>query len=271
MFIVCILFIHSMLTVCTLYNKMYPILLLNFEKQGALMPLCVISYPGGEALKCNLTGRCPFFKSLHKPFRKKICILIPCFGIFRLQNNRTTIGKTITYCSWKTIAFCSWTNSHNLFWNFWSIFIPRSGIYAEKWYPEKRHVPYRFILKWPPGISYISKNLWVLFDTSHGDFCCLELHPFFWATRFFPTWKFYQICAIKIRLAVLCINGVFTLALHSRSWFFSIGIFESSHSSTATESLRARGSHQTRIYKHHKNNSLEIICCKSKQWYLAKV
>ena len=46
MFIVCILFIHSMLTVCTLYNKMYPILLLNFEKPGALMPLCVIPYPG---------------------------------------------------------------------------------------------------------------------------------------------------------------------------------------------------------------------------------
>ena len=36
------------------------------------------------ALECNLTGRCPFFKDLHNPFRKKICILIPCFGIFRL-------------------------------------------------------------------------------------------------------------------------------------------------------------------------------------------
>ena len=38
---------------------------------------------GRGALECNLTGRCPFFKSLHNPFRKKICILIPCFGIFR--------------------------------------------------------------------------------------------------------------------------------------------------------------------------------------------
>ena len=55
--------------------------------------------PGGGALECNLTGRCPFFKSLPNPFRKKICILIPCFGIFRLLNNRKTIWKTIAYCS----------------------------------------------------------------------------------------------------------------------------------------------------------------------------
>ena len=31
----------------------------------------------------------------------------------------------------KTTVFCSLTNSHNSFRNFWSIFIPRSGIYAE--------------------------------------------------------------------------------------------------------------------------------------------
>ena len=98
--------------------------------------------PGGGALECHLTGRCPFFKSLHNPFRKEISILIPCFGIFRLQNNRKTIGKTI--------AFCSWTNSHNPFWNFWLIFIPCSGIYAEKWYPGKQHIPYQFIWKCPP-------------------------------------------------------------------------------------------------------------------------
>ena len=54
--------------------------------------------PGG-ALECNLTGGCSFFISLHNPFRKKFCISIPCFGIFRLQNNRKTIGKTIAYCS----------------------------------------------------------------------------------------------------------------------------------------------------------------------------
>ena len=49
---------------------------------------------GGGALECNLTGRCLFFKSLDNPFRKNNCILIPCFGIFRLQNNR----ETIAYC-----------------------------------------------------------------------------------------------------------------------------------------------------------------------------
>ena len=62
------------------------------------------SYSRG-ALECNLTGRCPFFKNLHNRFRKKICISIPCFGIFRLQNNRENNSllflknsKTITYC-----------------------------------------------------------------------------------------------------------------------------------------------------------------------------
>ena len=56
----------------------------------------------------------------------------------------------------KTITYCSWTNSHNPFRNLWSIFIPRSGIYAKKWYPEKRHDPYRFIWKCPlppPGFT----------------------------------------------------------------------------------------------------------------------
>ena len=100
---------------------------------------------GAGATECNLTGRCPFFKNLHNPFRKKICISIPCFGIIRLQKIPKTIGKTIVYCSW--------TNSDNLYRNFWSIFMPGSGIYAEKWYPEKRHVPYRFMWKCPSGLE----------------------------------------------------------------------------------------------------------------------
>ena len=54
---------------------------------------------GGEALECNLTGKCPFFKNLHNLFRKKICISIPCFGIIRLQKFPKTIGKTILHCS----------------------------------------------------------------------------------------------------------------------------------------------------------------------------
>ena len=40
---------------------------------------------GGGAFECNFTGRCPFFKNLHNPFRKKICSSIPCFGIIRFQ------------------------------------------------------------------------------------------------------------------------------------------------------------------------------------------
>ena len=50
-------------------------------KQAKLKQRSIVAR--GGALECNLTGRCPFFKSLHNPFRKKISILIPCFGIFR--------------------------------------------------------------------------------------------------------------------------------------------------------------------------------------------
>ena len=49
-----------------------------------------------------MTGRCPFFKSLHNQFGKKIGNLIPCFGIFRLQNYWY---KTIAHCSWKQYLF----------------------------------------------------------------------------------------------------------------------------------------------------------------------
>ena len=104
---------------------------------------------GGGALECNLTGRWPFLKEPQNPFRKKICISIPCFGIIRLQNSKNN-RENNSLLFLKTIAYCSWTNSHNLFRNFWLIFISRSGIYAEKWYPEKRHVRCRFIWKFPP-------------------------------------------------------------------------------------------------------------------------
>ena len=32
---------------------------------------------GGRALECNLTGRCPFIKNLHNPFRKKTAFRYP--------------------------------------------------------------------------------------------------------------------------------------------------------------------------------------------------
>ena len=35
------------------------------SKAAILVPV------GGGALECNLTGRCPFFKNPHNPFRKK--------------------------------------------------------------------------------------------------------------------------------------------------------------------------------------------------------
>ena len=110
--------------------------------------LQVSSPEGGGALECNLTGRCPFFTNLHNPFRKKICISTPCFGIFKLQNDRENNSLLFLKIA-KTIAYCFRTNSHNPFRNFWSIFIPGSGLYAEKWYPARRHVPYRFIWKCP--------------------------------------------------------------------------------------------------------------------------
>ena len=107
-----------------------------------------LEYNGGASPRGHLNvtwrGDTHFFKNLHSLLTKKICISIPCFGTFRLQNNRKTIGKTI--------AYCSSTNSHNLFKNFWSIFIPSSRIYNEKWHPEKRHVLYSFMWQCPiPG------------------------------------------------------------------------------------------------------------------------
>ena len=50
---------------------------------GILRIFLFLWHPEGEgALGCNLTGRCPFFKNLHNPFGKKICISTPCFGIY---------------------------------------------------------------------------------------------------------------------------------------------------------------------------------------------
>ena len=99
---------------------------------------------GGLHFRCSMTGRYPFLR-ISITCLGKNCLSIPCLGIFRLQNN----GKTIE----KTIAYCFSTNSQYLFRNFWSIFIPGSGIQTEKWYPEKRHVPYSLEVLPPPGIT----------------------------------------------------------------------------------------------------------------------
>ena len=80
--------------------------------------LLVCEYPGEGILECNLTARCPFFRNLHNPFRKKICISIPCFGIIKLQKNAENNRENNNILFLKTIAFCSLTNSHNPFRNF---------------------------------------------------------------------------------------------------------------------------------------------------------
>ena len=52
---------------------------------------------GGGALECNLARRCPFFKNLHNPFRKKFAFRHPASElldyIIRLQKITKTIGK----------------------------------------------------------------------------------------------------------------------------------------------------------------------------------
>ena len=49
---------------------------------------------GSKALECNLTGRCPLFKNLHNPFRKKFAFQYPVSELLdykNFQNNRETI------------------------------------------------------------------------------------------------------------------------------------------------------------------------------------
>ena len=58
----------------------------------------------------------PILYESPQPVQEKICISIPCFGIFRLSNNRENDSKAI--------AYCSLTNHHNLFRNFWSTLYP---------------------------------------------------------------------------------------------------------------------------------------------------
>ena len=95
---------------------------------------------------------------------------------------------------------------------------------------------------------------------------------------FFPEpLDFFQLeNSIKFVLLKLYISYFVSMTFSHMSYtlahdFFSIGIFERSHCSTSAESLRARGSHQTRIYKHPRNTGLETICCKSMQWHPSEV
>ena len=40
-------------------------------------PAKLMYLPGGGALECNLTGRCPFCKNVHNPYGKKIAFQYP--------------------------------------------------------------------------------------------------------------------------------------------------------------------------------------------------
>ena len=103
--------------------------------------------PGGEGhLNVTWRGGAHFLRVSTTHLGKKFAFWYP---VSEFLDYKTIGNNSLLFL--KTIAFYSWTNSHNPFRNFWSIFIPRSGIYAEKWYPEKRHLPYRFIWKYPPS------------------------------------------------------------------------------------------------------------------------
>ena len=121
---------------------------------------CPSSSGGGGHLKVTWRGGAHFLRVSTTRLGKKFAFWYPVsrFLDYKTMENNRGINSLLFL---KTIAFCFWTNSRNPFRNFWSSFIPRSGIYAEKWYPEKRHVPYRIIWKCPPGPSslHTAQNL----------------------------------------------------------------------------------------------------------------
>ena len=53
--------------------------------------------PWGGALECSLKRRCPFFKNLHAPFRKKFAFRYPVSELLDYKNSKNN-RKTIVYC-----------------------------------------------------------------------------------------------------------------------------------------------------------------------------
>ena len=105
--------------------------------------------PGGHS-NVPWRLRCPFINNLHNPFRKKFAFRYPVSELLDYKKPKTIGNNGLLFL--KTITYCSWTISHNLLRNFWSISIPRSGIYAEKcikMIPWKTAHPYRYIWKCP--------------------------------------------------------------------------------------------------------------------------
>ena len=58
------------------------------------------------ALECNLTGRCPFFKNLYNPFRKKIAFRYPVSELLDYKKLQKQWGNN-SLLSLKATAFCS--------------------------------------------------------------------------------------------------------------------------------------------------------------------
>ena len=141
---------HTIVITSTVDHKVKPPLTSLSFRNG---PYVLIQFSGGKGhLNVTWRGGAHFLRTSTTCFGKKFAFRYPVSELLDKRippNNRE--NNSLLFL--KTIAYCSWTNSHNLFRNFWSIFIPGSGIYAEKWYPEKRHVPYRFMWKCPlpPG------------------------------------------------------------------------------------------------------------------------
>ena len=64
---------------------------------------------GGGALECNLTGRCPFFKNLYNPLRKKLAFRHPVLELLDNKKFQKQYGKQLPIVL---------EHSHNLFRNF---------------------------------------------------------------------------------------------------------------------------------------------------------
>ena len=115
---------------------------------------------GGRHLSVTWRGSAHVLRIFTTRSGKKFAFRYPVSESLHYKNSKNN-RENNSLLFLKTIAYCYWTNSHKLFRNFWSIFIPGSGIYAEKWYSEKRHFPYRFIWKCLPGKKRL--DLYVVF------------------------------------------------------------------------------------------------------------
>ena len=90
--------------------------------------------PPGKNL---VMGSWPFLINLDNWFGDKFSFRYP---VSELLDNKKS----------KNIAFLLLKNSHGQLWNFSSILIHSSGIYVEKWYPEKWHILHRSVWKSSP-------------------------------------------------------------------------------------------------------------------------